>query len=331
MKMKKFLALSTASVMALSMAACGSTDNGGAAESSVASTTPATAEASSEAAAPAEVTSLNYAELTLGEDYTDITTTLKVLTNRTDLLEDGAAVPYQTYIDAFNEMYPNITVDIEGITDYASDTLLRLQGGDWGDVMFIPAVDKADLSTYFMPLGTTTEMDGQLNYYNQMYEGVVYGIPYTAGVNGGIVYNKAVFEAAGITEIPKTPADFIAALKQIKEYDSSIVPLYTNYAAGWAMGAQWDPAISGSATGDSTYMNQKLLHTANPFADPGDGTGAYNVYKVMYDAVAEGLTEEDYSTTDWEGCKGMIRKNEQRRDRMHGSWFLGSSSDEGSR
>ena len=54
MKMKKFLALSTASVMALSMAACGSTDNGGAAESSVASTTPATAEASSEAAAPAE-------------------------------------------------------------------------------------------------------------------------------------------------------------------------------------------------------------------------------------------------------------------------------------
>lgn len=166
MKMKKFLALSTASVMALSMAACGSTDNGGAAESSVASTTPATAEASSEAAAPAEVTSLNYAELTLGEDYTDITTTIKVLTNRTDLLEDGAAVPFQTYIDAFNEMYPNITVDIEGITDYASDTLLRLQGGDWGDVMFIPAVDKADLSTYFLPLGTTTEMDGQLNYYN---------------------------------------------------------------------------------------------------------------------------------------------------------------------
>ena len=238
MKMKKFLALSTASVMALSMAACGSTDNGGAAESSVASTTPATAEASSEAAAPAEVTSLNYAELTLGEDYTDITTTIKVLTNRTDLLEDGAAVPFQTYIDAFNEMYPNITVDIEGITDYASDTLLRLQGGDWGDVMFIPAVDKADLSTYFLPLGTTTEMDGQLNYYNQMYEGTVYGVPYTAGVNGGIVYNKAVFEAAGITEIPKTPADFIAALKQIKSMTAlSFLCTPTTQQAG-----QWAPS-----------------------------------------------------------------------------------------
>ena len=68
-------------------------------------------------------------------------------------------------------------------------------------------------------------MDGQLNYYNQMYEGTVSGVPYTAGVNGGIVYNKAVFDAAGSTEIPKTPEDFIAALKQIKEYDSSIIPL----------------------------------------------------------------------------------------------------------
>ena len=79
-------------------------------------------------------------------------------------------------------------------------------------------------------------MDGQLNYYNQMYEGTVYGVPYTAGVSGGIVYNKAVFEAAGITEMPKTPEDFIAALKQIKEYDSSIflcTPT-TQLAGQWA-------------------------------------------------------------------------------------------------
>ena len=83
MKMKKFLALSTASVMALSMAACGSTDNG--ATESSASSTPATAEASTEAGtAEAEVTGLNYANISLGEDYTDITTTIKVLTNRTD-------------------------------------------------------------------------------------------------------------------------------------------------------------------------------------------------------------------------------------------------------
>ena len=31
---------------------------------------------------------------------------------------------------------------------------------------------------------------------------------------------------------------------------------------------------------------------------------------MLYDAVANGLTEDDYSTTDWEGCKPMINNGE---------------------
>ena len=75
------------------------------------------------------------------------------------------------------------------------------------------------------------------------------------------------------------------------------------------MGA-WDAYIAGSATGDSKYMNQELIHAKDPFADPGDGTHAYNVYKILYDAVAQGLTEDDYTTTDWEGSKGMMNRGE---------------------
>lgn len=75
------------------------------------------------------------------------------------------------------------------------------------------------------------------------------------------------------------------------------------------MGA-WDAYIGNNATADPTYMNQKLVHTENPFKDYGDDTHAYAVYKILYDAVAQGLTEEDYSTTDWEGCKGMINNGE---------------------
>ena len=122
------------------------------------------------------------------------------------------------------------------------------------------------------------------------------------------IVEKAVFEQAGIDTLPTTPEEFIEDLKLVKEKTDAI-PLYTNYAAGWTMGA-WDAYIAGTATGDATYMNQKLPHTANPFSDPGDGTHAYNVYKVLYDAVAEGLIEDDYSTTDWEGCKGMINRGE---------------------
>ena len=34
------------------------------------------------------------------------------------------------------------------------------------------------------------------------------------------------------------------------------------------------------------------------------------VYKVLYDAAANKLIEDDYTTTDWEGCKGMINRGE---------------------
>ena len=75
------------------------------------------------------------------------------------------------------------------------------------------------------------------------------------------------------------------------------------------MGA-WDAYVGIVSNGDDTYMNQKLVHTAEPFKDPGDGTGAYNLYKILYDAVANGLIEDDYTTTDWEGCKGMLNRGE---------------------
>jgi hypothetical protein len=75
------------------------------------------------------------------------------------------------------------------------------------------------------------------------------------------------------------------------------------------MGA-WDAYLGGSATGDADYMNNVLLHTKNPFKNYNDGTHAYAVYKVLYDAAANKLIEDDYTTTDWEGCKGMINRGE---------------------
>lgn len=309
MKLKKITAILMVAAMSFGLVACGNNtgDNGNKNNNAGTSANDEKDDADDDAAKES-IGALSYADLTLGEDYTDITTTIKVLSHRTDLLEDTAEHPFSEYVEAFNEMYPNITVEIEGITDYASDALLRLQGGDWGDIMMIPAVDKADLSTYFVPYGDLATMESQIRFANTWeYGDLVYGVPSTGNAQG-IVYNKKVFEEAGITSIPKTPEEFIAALQAIKD-NTDAIPLYTNYAAGWTMSA-WDAYIGGSATGKSTFMNQDLIHSAAPFSDPGDGTGAYNVYKILYDAVANGLTEDDYSTTDWEGCKGMINRGE---------------------
>lgn len=321
MKMKKVLAFGLAAMMAFGTIGCGgsddnqsnantnapanndadaNTDNNTDANTDADTNTDADANNAADAGA-SDDGALSYAGITLGESYTDVTTTIKWLTHRTDLVENGAL---DNYIADFNTMYPNITVEVEGITDYAEDALLRLSGGNWGDIMFIPAVDKNLLGEYFLSFGDLATMEGEIRFpTNWEYGGQVYGVPSTGNAQG-IVYNKAVFEAAGVTDIPKTPDDFIAALQAIKD-NTEAIPLYTNYAAGWTMGA-WDAYLGGTATGQADYMNQELLHTAEPFKDYGDGTHPYAVYKVLYDAVANDLTEDDFTTTDWEGCKGMI-------------------------
>ncbi len=261
----------------------------------------------------------------LGTDFKDITATIKVLNHRTDLIESGAI---KGYIARFNEMYPNITVEYEGITDYAEDIVIRLGGSkDWGDIMMLPASLEADeFANFFVPFGNLEEMKEKYNFIdNKQFDGIVYGIPSTGNAQG-IVYNKAVFAAAGINELPKTPDEFITALQKIKD-NTDAIPLYTNYAAGWTMGA-WDAYLGGSATGNANLMNIDMLHQKDPFSDRGDSTGPYAVYKVLYDATAKGLIEEDYTTTDWEGCKAMIN-NGQIGCLVLGSWAYSQMRDAG--
>lgn len=252
---------------------------------------------------------ISYSQVELGKTGTEISATIKLLTHRTDMLQSSyTGVTFAKYLEEFNKLYPNIKVEIEGITDYASIALLRLQGGDWGDIMMIPAIDKKELKNYFVSFGDLKTMEKQIKFAtNWEYENQVYGIPSTGNAQG-VLYNKKVFKQAGITKLPKTTDEFIQALKLIKEKTNAI-PLYTNYAAGWTMGA-WDAYLGGSATGDADYMNNVLLHTKNPFKNYNDGTHAYAVYKVLYDAAANKLIEDDYTTTDWEGCKGMINRGE---------------------
>jgi len=310
MKAKKVLALTLSAAMLLGVTACGSTAEAPAAETPAATeeateaTEEVAAETAEEAEAPATTGELSYTALNL-DDYTDTTASIKWIHHKTDRAEDGTI---DAMIAEFNKSFPNITVEAEAVTDYAEDSLLRLSTGDWGDIMFIPAIDKADLPTYFMALDSKDALSAELNFADQWEkDGLSYGIPYMAGAQG-LLYNKRIFEEAGVTTLPTTPTEYLEALQAVKD-NTDAIPLYTNYAAGWTMGA-WDAYLGCVSNGDDTYFNQKFVHTANPFDDPGDDTGAYNLYRMLYDAVANGLIEDDYTTTDWEGCKGMLNRGE---------------------
>ena len=172
-----------------------------------------------------EATEVTIDQITLGEDYTDVEAELKFLTHKTDVVD----TKFQEYIAEFQKMYPNISIEYEGITDYANDVTMRLSTGDWGDICMIPTtVSKADLGDYFLSLGDTATLEETYTLLdNFSFDGKTYGIPSMANIQG-VVYNKAVFEAAGVTEIPKTPDEFLDALQKIKD-NTDAIPLYTNF------------------------------------------------------------------------------------------------------
>ncbi len=316
--MKKALALTLAAALSASLlAGCGGSGS---------STSTA---AGGGDAATAEQTGLPaYNELTVGEDYTDLTANIKFISHRTDLIEDGT---FDGYVAAFNELYPNITISYEGITDYAGDMTTRLTSQDWGDICMIPTtIPLPEIGDYFYAMCDLSAIEADYNFAdNRAYDGKVYGIPSTGNAQG-IVYNKAVFEAAGITELPKTPTEFLDALQAIKD-NTDAIPLYTNYAAGWTMSA-WDAYIGGGATGDAEWMNITMPQTHDAFAagvPTGDTeSGPYAVYNILYEAVKRGLTEDDPTTTDWEGSKPMINNGEI-GTMVLGSWAIVQMQDAG--
>lgn len=293
--MKKALALVLALLMSLALlTACGGNNNPG-------------GNSSDPGGGNADSGVPSYASLKVGEDYTDITAELRVITHRTDIID----TTFAKYVEEFNKLYPNIKINYEGITNYADDMTTRISSNNWGDICMVPTtIQLPDLNLYFHPLCQLSEIEADYNFAtNRAYDGVVYGIPSTGNAQG-IIYNRKVAEAAGYTSenMPKTPDEFIQFLQAIKDKTDAI-PLYTNFAAGWTMGA-WDAYIGGGATVDPDWMNITMPQTRDPFADRGDGTGPYAVYKILYDAVSLGLTEDSPTATDWEGCKPMINNGE---------------------
>lgn len=281
---KKAVAAVCAGTMVLSMAACGSKS------SSKQEETPF---------------NLTLDQIKLGEDYTDLKAELKFLTHKTDAVDENFA----RYIEEFNKVYPNIKIEYEGITDYAGAVTTRLSTKTWGDICMLPTtVDKDEYENYFTSFGSYDTLSKEyLMLTGATYDGKTYGIPSMGNIQG-IVYNKAVFEKAGVTELPKTPDEFLDALQKIKD-NTDAIPMYTNFAAGWTMNA-WDAYIDGVATGEADFAHEGRVKGENPFADRGDGTGPYAVYNLLYEAVSRGLIEDDPTTTDWEGSKGMLNRGE---------------------
>ncbi|MBY0022127.1 ABC-type glycerol-3-phosphate transport system substrate-binding protein [Paenibacillus jamilae] len=237
---------------------------------------------------------------------------ITVITQRTDIVD----TVFQDYAKEFNKIYPNVKVNFQALADYDGQIKIRMGTRDYGDVLLIPgSIPIEELPNFFEPLGTYEEMKNKYTGIEERtVDGNSYGIP-IAMVYSGVIYNKKVFKEAGITQIPKTPDQFQKALQQIKD-KTKAVPLFTNYASGWAL-TQWESSLA-TVAGTKEYVNVTQPTTDDNFTK---GQPHYELYKVLYDAAKNGLIEKDPTTTDWETSKADLAQGKI-GTMVLGSWAI---------
>ncbi|MFC8589403.1 ABC transporter substrate-binding protein [Streptomyces sp. NPDC057217] len=248
---------------------------------------------------------------TAPSDAKEVSGEIEVLTQRTDLVKDGTL---KKYAAEFNKIYPKVKVSFDGITDYEGEVRIRMNAKAYGDVLFIPgAVAKNDYPKFFAPLGTTEEMSKYRFSDKTEVDGKVYGVA-QFGTSNGFVYNKALWKKAGITAWPKTPQEFLAGLKAIKD-KTGATPYYTNFKDGWPL-TQWTNNLGG--VGCDAQASNALAGPVSPWKA---GSELNTIDTLLHDIVKQGLSEKDPSTTNWETSKALLAEGKI-GTMMLGSWAI---------
>ncbi|MFD5655843.1 ABC transporter substrate-binding protein [Streptomyces hirsutus] len=234
------------------------------------------------------------------DDPSEAKGSITVLTHRTDLVQDGTM---EAYAAEFNKTHPGVKVEFDALTDYEGEVKIRMNTENYGDVLMIPAViGKKDYPKFFASLGSRAELSGKYRFTDySTVDGKVYGQS-PIGVVPGFLYNKKVWERAGVTDWPTTPARFLDDLKAVKSRTDA-VPYYTNFKDMWPL-TQWTN-VNGSVSCDAGATTK--LAEGDPWADGADLRVADTL---LHDIVRGGLAEKDPTTTNWEASKPKLAKGE---------------------
>ncbi|MBT2466737.1 ABC transporter substrate-binding protein [Streptomyces sp. ISL-66] len=167
-------------------------------------------------------------------------------------------------IARFQKAHPNIKVNVTGnMTDDKTNQALRAGGDKAPDVVASFTTDSvgkfcntgafADLNPFLEKSGVdkTKVFPKSLLEYTQ-FKGNQCTLPLLNDAYG-LVYNKTAFDAAGITEAPKTWSQFEAAAQKLTvakgdSYEQlGIMPTYHGYeTAPQRLAAQWSPSYFGA-------------------------------------------------------------------------------------
>ncbi len=155
----------------------------------------------------------------------------------------------QGFVKGFEEANPDVKVDVEFFpsAQYAAKVMLMKNGGTPFDVLYVFDNILGQWASWLEPLDSypgAKELKSKmlpLARQSMVYKGKLYGLPYYTSYFG-IIYNKKMMAAAGISAPPKTYEEWSQQAKMIKEKGLSSAPLlwpvkYTGWGGMWALNA----------------------------------------------------------------------------------------------
>ncbi|MDF2614735.1 MAG: ABC-type sugar transport system, periplasmic component [Clostridia bacterium] len=172
------------------------------------------------------------------------------------------------YIEEYKKVKPNVTINLE-ITqsDYPTMLKAKINSGEIPDVFATTAGGEIeayaeysyDLSNEPLAAAMTDAVK-----VNMSYDGKVYGFPIKSNTFG-MIYNKELFEKAGITAPPKTLSELEAACEKLVAI--GVKPFTTGYKEWWVQKHVFQHFFDAAQPDDVGGLVKEFIAGKAKFAD----------------------------------------------------------------
>lgn len=233
---------------------------------------------------------------------------------------------YLGLIDRFNDQHPDITIQMIQSSGQPHEEYARLllSTGSFPDVAGSLNIDRASFFRPDVLAPLPLDDDAQLirNVESETTDGDLFAYtPFSQPISL-VFYNKAMFEAAGITEDmlpPANMAEFEAMLYQVR--DEGMVPMAVanSWAAGWAFFQLTQPTVFL----ESPEWYIERAEGAVTFADGTWERGAERFVRWA----ADGIFDPDALSTDYASGQGKFLAGDAATWVM-GSFFTAAAGDQ---
>ncbi len=156
------------------------------------------------------------------EPPTDEPVTLSVWTSQ---YNEADLVALESTIAAFNQKYPNVTIDLVTVEDYETSYKLAFDGNEGPDVVYVDDTTQVllerygylrDMTAYVEQYGWADVcQDGLLDYQNARHPGEYYSVSAWSNPRA-FWYNKTIFDELGLS-VPTTLEELEECARVVKE------------------------------------------------------------------------------------------------------------------